>query len=43
MDYGGCGVQIDVVKGIDDRERSYDDTQERRELEKTADMLFSRN
>ena len=34
---------IDVVKGIDDREKSYDDTQERRELEKTADMLFSRN
>ena len=34
---------IDVVRGIDDREKSYDDTQERRELEKTADMLFSRN
>ena len=34
---------IDVVKGIDDREKSYDDTKERRELEKTADMLFSRN
>ncbi len=33
---------IDVVKGIDDRERSYDDTQERRELEKTADMLFGK-
>ncbi len=31
---------IDVVKGIDDRDRSYDDTEERRELEKTADMLF---
>lgn len=34
---------IDVVRGIDDREKSYDDTQERRELEKTADMLFLRN
>ena len=34
---------IDVVRGIDDREKSYDDTQERCELEKTADMLFSRN
>ncbi len=33
---------IDVVKGIDDRNRSYDDTDERRELEKTADMLFGK-
>ena len=33
---------IDVVKGIDDRDRSYDDTSERRELEKTADMLFGK-
>jgi transcriptional regulator with XRE-family HTH domain len=31
---------IDVVKGIDDRDKSYDDSQERRELEKVADMLF---
>jgi len=31
---------IDPVKGIDDRESGYDDTQERRELEKAADMLF---
>ena len=30
----------DVVKGIDDKESGYDDTQERRELEKAADMLF---
>ena len=31
---------IDPVKGIDDRESGYDDSQERRELEKVADMLF---
>ena len=31
---------IDPVKGIDDRESGYDDSQERRELEKAADMLF---
>ena len=31
---------IDPVKGIDDRESGYDDSQERRELEKTAKMLF---
>lgn len=31
---------IDPVKGIDDRESGYDDSQERRELEKTADILF---
>ena len=31
---------IDPVQGIDDRESAYDDLQERRELEKTADMLF---
>ena len=30
----------DVVKGIDDKERGYEDTQERRELEHVADMLF---
>ena len=30
----------DIVKGIDDKEGGYDDTKERRELEKTADMLF---
>ena len=33
---------IDVVKGIDDRDKSYDDTQERRELEEMADRLFFR-
>ncbi len=33
---------IDVVKGIDDKEKSYDDTDERRELEKTADILFGK-
>ena len=31
---------IDPVKGIDDRESGYDDSQKRRELEKVADMLF---
>ncbi len=31
---------IDVVKGIDDREKSYDDHHERMELEKTAKKLF---
>lgn len=31
---------IDVVKGIDDKESGSDDSQERRELEKAADMLF---
>lgn len=31
---------IAPVKGIDDKERGYDDAVERRELEKTADMLF---
>ncbi len=31
---------IDPVKGIDDKESGYDDAQERRELEKAADMLF---
>ena len=31
---------VDVVKGIDDKESSYDDTQERRELEKVANKLF---
>lgn len=30
----------DIVKGIDDKLSGYDDTQERMELEKTADMLF---
>jgi len=33
---------IDVVKGIDDKECSYDDSAERRELEKAADMLFGK-
>lgn len=31
---------INLVKGIDDRENSHDNTEERRELEKTAKMLF---
>lgn len=31
---------IDPVKGIDDREKSYDDLTERRELENAAKMLF---
>ena len=31
---------IDPVKGIDDKESGYDDSQERRELEKAADILF---
>ena len=31
---------IDPVKGIDDREKGYDDVEERRELEKTAEILF---
>ena len=30
----------DVVRGIDDRDRSCDDTEERHALEKAADMLF---
>lgn len=30
----------DVIKGIDDRNRGYDDTEERRALEKAADSLF---
>lgn len=31
---------INVIKGIHDREASYDDSRERRELEKTAKILF---
>ncbi|MCR5094488.1 MAG: helix-turn-helix domain-containing protein [Lachnospiraceae bacterium] len=31
---------IDPVKGVDDRESGYDDSQERRELEKAADILI---
>ena len=31
---------IDPVKGIDDKESGYDDSEERRALEKAADMLF---
>ncbi|MBR6222338.1 MAG: hypothetical protein IKQ71_02750 [Lachnospiraceae bacterium] len=31
---------IDPVKGIDDKESGYDDSGERKELEKVADMLF---
>ena len=30
----------DIVKGIDDKVSGYDDTQDRRELERSADMLF---
>ena len=33
-------VSIEPVKGIDDKENGYDDSQERRELENAADMLF---
>lgn len=32
--------RTDVVKGIDDKENAYDDTEERRELERAADILF---
>ena len=32
--------RIDPVKGIDDREKGYDDTRERRELENAAKMIF---
>lgn len=31
---------VDPVKGIDDKESGYDDAEERRALEKTADMLL---
>ena len=31
---------LDLVKGIDDKESGYDDIEERRELEKTAKLLF---
>ena len=31
---------IDVVKGIDDKQSSYDDVEKRRELEQTAKLLF---
>ena len=31
---------IDPVKGIDDKESGYDDSQERRELEKAAKKMF---
>ncbi len=37
----GLFVQ-DAVKGIDDKKSGYDDRQERRELEKTAEMLFGK-
>ena len=33
---------IDPVKGVDDKESGYDDSQERRELEKVADKLFGK-
>ena len=32
----------DVVKGIDDKEKSYDDAEERRALERSADLLFGK-
>ena len=32
--------RMDPVKGIGDREKGYDDTRERRELEKAAKMIF---
>ena len=32
--------RIDPVKGIDDREKGYDDSRERRELENAAKMIF---
>lgn len=31
---------IDPIKGIDDKESGYDDIRERKELEKTAKILF---
>jgi hypothetical protein len=31
---------MDVVKGIDDKRASYDDAEERRELEQAAKRLF---
>lgn len=31
---------MEIIRGIDDRESSYDDMKERAELEKTAKMLF---
>ncbi|MGN0403113.1 MAG: helix-turn-helix domain-containing protein [Acetatifactor sp.] len=31
---------INVIKGIDDREKTHDDTEERRELERVAGILF---
>ena len=31
---------LDVVKGIDDRRNGYDDTEERRQLESAAKILF---
>lgn len=31
---------INVVKGIDDKDRTHDDTTERRELERVADLMF---
>ncbi len=34
---------IDVVKGIDDKQSGYDDSGERRELERVADMLFGKD
>jgi len=31
---------LDLVKGIDDRGKSYDDTEKRRALEQAAKILF---
>ena len=33
---------MDIVKGIDDKQSSYDDVEERRALERTAKMLFEK-
>lgn len=33
-------LALDLVKGIDDREKSYDDIRKRRALEQAAKMLF---
>ena len=33
---------LDVVKGIDDRDKSFDDVEERRALERAADNMFWR-
>jgi hypothetical protein len=40
-----CGnglFYLDVLKGIDDRDKSFDDVEERRALERAADNMFWR-